>query len=120
MFKYKQVMVAREDLNMSAGKLAVQVAHASLKAAEEARNENREWFKSWFKEGQKKVVVSVSSKEKLDKLKEKAENLNLPNGLITDAGLTELEPGTTTVLAVGPAPNEDVDKITKKLPLLEG
>lgn len=120
MFEYKQVMVARDDLDMSPGKLAVQVAHASLSSAEKAREEKPEWFSEWQEERRKKVVVEVSSEEDLKELKKKAEDLNLPNDLISDAGLTELEPGTPTVLGVGPAPNEEVDEVTGDLPLLEG
>lgn len=120
MFEYKQVLVAREDLDMSRGKLAVQVAHASLSAAEKARTEKKEWFQKWRKEKQKKVVVKVDSEEKLYELKEQAKNLDIPNKLVIDAGLTELPPETPTVLGVGPGPNDIIDKVTGDLKLLEG
>lgn len=120
MFQYKQVMVVREDLGMSSGKLAVQVAHASLSAAESARRERTEWFESWWGEQQKKVVVRASSEGELRDLQRRADEVGVPNELIRDAGLTELEPGTTTVLGVGPAPNAKVDKVTGDLPLWEG
>lgn len=118
MFEYKQVMVARDDLDMSPGKLAVQVAHASLSAAERARKEKTEWFENWLGERQKKVVVEVNSEKDLAELAEKAGDVGLPHGLIKDAGLTELSPGTSTVLGVGPGPNDEVDKVTGDLPLL--
>lgn len=118
MFRYKQVIVVREDLDMSPGKLAVQVAHASLSASENARNKRDGWYENWREEKQKKVVVGVPSEEDLEDLKERAEDLNLPNDLITDAGLTELSPGTSTALGVGPAPNDEVDKVTGDLSLL--
>ncbi len=118
MFEYKQVIVVREDLEMSPGKMAAQVAHASLSAAENSRKEKEDWYESWKEEQQKKVVVKVSSEEKLKSLKEEADGLNLPNHLISDAGLTELDPGTTTALAVGPGPTEEIDKVTGDLPLL--
>jgi PTH2 family peptidyl-tRNA hydrolase len=116
-FKYKQVIIARSDLKMSPGKLAVQVAHGSIAAAEIARIEHKDWLKGWLAEGQKKVVVK-SDEEGLYELRDQATELDVPNDLIQDAGLTELPPGTTTVLAIGPAPNEIVDRITRKLPLL--
>ena len=116
-FKHKQVIVVREDLRMSPGKLAVQVAHGSIAAAERTRNERKEWLKAWLAEGQKKVVVKAEEDE-LHELRNQAVELGIPNELIQDAGLTELPPGTTTVLAMGPAPNELVDKITRNLPLL--
>lgn len=117
MFKYKQVIVAREDLEMSPGKLAVQVAHGSIAAAERARNEHKEWLKAWLAEGQKKVVVKASDEE-LKELRGRASELGIPNEIIQDAGLTELPPDTVTVLAIGPAPNEIIDKLTRNLPLL--
>jgi PTH2 family peptidyl-tRNA hydrolase len=117
-FKYKQVMAVRKDLGMSPGKLAVQVAHASHSAAEKARENRSEWYKKWMNEKQKKVVVKVSSEKELNKLKKKSQKLDLPHNLITDAGLTEIEPGTSTVLGIGPAPNEEIDKVTGNLKLL--
>ena len=118
MFKYKQVIVVRADLEISNGKLAVQVAHGSIAAAERSRKEKKEWLGAWLREGQKKVVVEVVNEEELRKLQKQAAGLGIPNELIEDAGLTELPPGTTTVLALGPAPNDIIDKVTRGLPLL--
>lgn len=103
---------------MSPGKLAVQVAHGSLAAAERARQEKQEWYKAWFREKQKKVVVKVPDDLQLYKLYNQGRGLEVPCELIQDAGLTELPPETTTVLAIGPAPNELVDRLTGDLPLL--
>ncbi|MEM3420734.1 MAG: peptidyl-tRNA hydrolase Pth2 [Candidatus Hadarchaeum sp.] len=118
MFKYKQVIVVRIDIEMSPGKLAAQVAHGSVGAAEETRKKHRGWFHNWFSEGQKKVVVKVGGESELRELKKKADKLGLPNMLVVDAGLTELAPGTVTALGIGPAPNEILDQITGNLPLL--
>ncbi|MGQ9787985.1 MAG: peptidyl-tRNA hydrolase Pth2 [Candidatus Hadarchaeaceae archaeon] len=118
MFKYKQVIVVRTDLKMSPGKLATQVAHGSVGAAERVKKKNRRWFSNWFSEGQKKVVVSVGGENEIHDLKKKADKLGLPNMLVVDAGLTELAPGTVTALGIGPAPNEILDQVTGNLPLL--
>ena len=43
-FEYKLVVVVRDDLNMSGGKLAVQVAHAAVTCAIDARSKKPKWF----------------------------------------------------------------------------
>jgi PTH2 family peptidyl-tRNA hydrolase len=117
-FKYKQVIAVRTDLGMSRGKMAVQVAHGSLSASENARVSHQEVWRAWYREGQKKVAVKVASEEELLELRRVAINHRLPHALIRDAGMTELPPGTITVLGIGPARTEDIDKVTGSLKLL--
>jgi PTH2 family peptidyl-tRNA hydrolase len=117
-FEYKQVIVIRMDLKISRGKIAVQVAHAAVSAAEEARKHAPSSWRKWLWEGQKKVVVKVPKEEDLITLREAAERANLPTYLIRDRGLTELPPGTVTALGIGPALTAAVDKFTGELPLL--
>jgi len=114
----KQVIIVRVDLEMSKGKLAVQVAHASVNAAFEAYNNYYEWFREWWNSGQKKIVLRVPSEKELLELYEKARRQRLPVSLVVDAGLTELPAGTTTALAIGPAPDDKIDEITGHLKTL--
>lgn len=117
-FRYKQVIAVRTDLMMSKGKLAVQVAHGAVSSAERAKATSPDDWESWFKEGQKKVVVKVQTADDLLELMRLASVNRLPNALIHDAGMTELEPGTMTVLGIGPAKSELMDKVTGQLKLL--
>ncbi len=117
-FKYKLVVAVRRDLKLSPGKLAVQVAHAAVSCAITAKRKKRIWFKEWIREGQKKVVVKVPSKEDLFLIKDRAELRGLTTNIIQDAGLTEIPPGTVTCMGIGPGPSAEVDRITGSLPLL--
>jgi PTH2 family peptidyl-tRNA hydrolase len=113
----KVVVVVRLDLDLSRGKTAVQVAHASVMCAMESRTRARPWFDRWIEEGQRKVVLKAPDLKALGLLKEQAMREGLVAVLVQDAGLTEVEPGTVTVLGIGPAPDEAVDKVTGRLPL---
>jgi PTH2 family peptidyl-tRNA hydrolase len=117
-FKYKQVIVVRNDLEMSKGKTATQAGHAAVSAAEDARKHYSKWWSAWLNEGQCKIVVKVNSEKELLKLKDEAMETGLPYALIADRGLTEIPPDTVTCLGIGPAPADKVDKITGKLNLL--
>lgn len=116
--RYKQVIVLRTDLKMSRGKIAAQAGHAAVSAAEKARKEHFSWWNNWMKEGQCKIAVRAGSEEELLELEMKTKKLGLPSNLVIDRGLTELPPGTTTCLGIGPAPSSQIDKITGKLDLL--
>ncbi len=117
-FRYKQIIAVRIDLGMSKGKIAVQVGHAAVSAAEEARKHWSSWWKSWLKEGQCKIAVEVENEPQLLRLERQSRSSGLPCALIHDRGLTELPPDTITCLGIGPAPSQEVDKITGKLTLL--
>jgi PTH2 family peptidyl-tRNA hydrolase len=110
----KQVIAARTDLGMGRGKLAAQVAHASLSAYEDADERTR---KEWKGEGQKKIVVKVSGEDALFEVASRADREGLPHAIIRDAGHTQLDPGTPTTCAVGPGRDDLVDKATGDLSL---
>jgi len=116
--KYKLVIAVRSDLELSKGKLAVQVAHAAVMAALDAKAHHRKWFADWYAEGQKKVVVKGGTIHDLQALRGKARSLGLTTALVEDAGLTELPPGTITCLGIGPGPNAIVDQVTGGLKLM--
>ncbi len=105
----------RTDLKLSKGKMAAQAAHASISSYRAAK---REYRKAWLREGQKKVVLKVGSEKEIYELKEKAEKMKLPFAIVRDAGLTEIPAGTVTAIGIGPAREEDIDKVTGKLDLL--
>lgn len=117
-FNYKQLLIFRSDLKLSRGKLAAQAGHAAVSAAQNAFVYHKKWWDSWLHEGQCKIAVKVANEKELFKLKKAAEDLDLPNALIIDRGLTEIPEGTITCLGIGPAPENKIDRLTGKLQLL--
>lgn len=116
-FKYKMMIVVRDDLEISAGKLAVQASHAAVSCATESQKRKKKYFRNWMNEGQKKVLVRCDDIDHLKLLRDKASNEGLVTKLISDAGLTEVSKGTTTCLGIGPGPHEKVDRVTGNLSL---
>ena len=117
-FSYKMVIITRKDLKLSQGKLAAQVAHAAVECALSTKKNNTKWFKKWMSEGAKKAILKTDNLDDFNKLKELADELNISSTIIIDAGHTEIPIGTKTVIGIGPAPNNLIDKITGDLTLL--
>ena len=121
----RQVIIARKDLNMSSGKLAAQVAHASWAflsngirqltpktcfdkitnkyyyTLELDKDIAEEWFGGIFT----KTICEAKNKNQLLKAKEMAEELGMVEGkdffLIEDACNTELKPEEVDENGVG-------------------
>ncbi len=111
----KQVILVRQDLKLPKGKLAVQVAHASLEAF--IRSE-KEKGKEWHAEGMKKIVLKVKDEKEMLKYNQLAKDAGLVTAVITDAGLTTVAPGTKTCAGIGPDDEDKIDAITGKLPMV--
>ena len=110
----KQLIIARKDLQMSPGKLAAQVSHASMafianwirqgSKAQTIGGENyietlyipKDIYDGWFMGAFTKVVCEAKNRNQLMKVVDKAKELGLVQGrdffLIRDNCLTELEP----------------------------
>lgn len=134
----KQVIVVRKDLNMRKGKIASQVAHASMGAimryhtVEDVPVDYMADYKyiniladpalvEWLINGSfTKICVGCDSEEELLELNNKVKESGIRNySLIQDNGTTEFNGVKTyTALAIGPALSEKIDKITGHLKLL--
>ena len=111
----KQIIIVRSDLKMGKGKMAAQVAHASVDATLKA---GADVMKDWRKDGMGKIVVKIENQDKLYKYIQHAKDAGLITAIISDAGRTQLEPGTVTCGAIGPGDDEKIDKICKDLSLM--
>ena len=122
----KQIIVIRKDLNMRRGKEISQGAHAAMAfLSNRIRGKNKEglihlteqqwqWIEGMFT----KICVKVNSEQELLDIETKAKAAGIECHVITDNGLTEFNGvPTKTCLALGPDTSENIDPITKHLPL---
>ena len=145
MSNFKQIIIARKDLNMSAGKLAAQVSHASMaflttqlretavlkdNGYEATMHFGKDVFEEWFLGPFTKCILEAKNKNQLIKAKEKAEEAGMVEGkdffLIKDNCYTELTPEeydkdgqghTLTCIGFRPMEAEAIDPIGKKYQL---
>lgn len=116
----KLVLVARTDLGMGKGKLASQCAHAAIGCYQEGLQTCPQIIRKWELMGQPKIVVKPDQdgEQCLIQLHEKAKRIGLVTAIVRDAGRTQLESGTVTVVGIGPGKVHLVDQVTKHLKLL--
>ncbi|MHA2093757.1 MAG: peptidyl-tRNA hydrolase Pth2 [Candidatus Hodarchaeales archaeon] len=117
MLELKQVLILRKDLKMSKGKAAAQASHAAVGAAIKLMRQNPTLFNKWWNGGQMKVVLAVESETQLEDVESRIRRLGAFVTKINDAGRTQLPPGTTTALGIGPHNQMDIEKITSTLKL---
>lgn len=119
----RMALVIRQDLSMSKGKIASQCCHAALAcyrliATDPSRDSyNPELTSRWLYHGQAKITLKCPDKETMDLLFAKALSLGVNSYVVHDAGRTQIEAGSATVLGLGPAPKAVLDEITGELKL---
>ncbi|MDD2626329.1 MAG: peptidyl-tRNA hydrolase Pth2 [Methanomethylophilus sp.] len=116
--EYKVVVLVRQDLKMSKGKTAAQVAHAAVGCALACKKKAPSVFTAWDSGGGKIVVLKVTDERELFEFKAIADEQRLINCLITDAGRTEIDPGSVTCLGIGPEQQGNLNHITGELKML--
>ncbi|KAF9877774.1 peptidyl-tRNA hydrolase PTH2 [Colletotrichum karsti] len=122
----KLVLVVRTDLGMTKGKMAAQASHATLAcykslskaAARDPASPAAKILSRWERLGQAKIAVQIKDQDEMLELMGKARSLGITAEVIADAGRTQIEAGSLTVLGVGPAPKSLVDQVTSHLKLL--
>ena len=136
---YKQIIIARKDLNMSPGKLAAQVSHGSMAFLSWFVRNNVDLdghidgyidenvLHNWLEGSFTKCVLQAKNKNQLLRAKTMAEELGMVEGndfwLIKDNCYTELEPEevdengigrTLTCIGFRPMDSNAIDQIGKK------
>lgn len=117
--RIKQVLLVRKDLDMPVGKIGAQCAHASRQSILEIGLIGNDVFKEWQETDYTTICLGVKNLNELEKMYNKAKEAGLPVYVQVDSGYTCFDgEKTKTVLAIGPALNEEIDAITKRLRLL--
>ncbi|SRR5216684_4160855 len=114
--RVKQVLIVNSALALPPGKLAAQVAHASIAAFLSANPADR---RKWLDEGMPKIVLDGGTEQQISRLLRQAQDAGLSAQLVRDAGKTVIPEGTVTCLGIGPAPVKEIDALTGALPLLK-
>ena len=109
----------RKDLQMTKGKTIAQSCHATLACFRSLNNSlnGPKLLEKWLQRGQAKITLQIKNEEHLQELWFKAKELGVMACPIRDAGRTQVEPGTITVIGIGPAPKSILDQITGDLKL---
>lgn len=115
----KLVMLVNTDLKMKKGKIAAQCAHSAVGIYKKLLKENKkQLIDEWQKNGEAKIALKVNNLEQLLIIHDAGVREGLLTYIVVDAGRTQIEKGSITVCAIGPAPDEVIDKITGHLKLL--
>ena len=116
----KMVLCVRTDLKMTPGKIAAQCVHAALGACRDAMADKKlsNVLSHWSMTGEKTVALKVESEAAMLGLEASAVRAGLIAYIVCDAGRTQIDPGSRTVLAIGPAKRSQIDAITGTLKLL--
>lgn len=110
----KMVLLVNKFLGMSVGKVSSQCVHAALGAT---RSSNSQVMNHWVMTGEKVVTLGVETDEQMQALIDGARALSLNVYVCHDEGRTEVEPGSRTVVAIGPHPETVIDPVTGTLKL---
>mmetsp|Transcript_7534 Transcript_7534/g.13624 ORF Transcript_7534/g.13624 Transcript_7534/m.13624 type:complete len:176 (+) Transcript_7534:109-636(+) len=118
----KLVLVVRKDLFMGTGKIAAQCSHATMGIAQKLYQTEISpvlliQAQKWSLQGEKTIVLWCAGLSELKILERQGTDLGLLCEKVRDAGRTEVEPGSVTVLALFGYTNF-VDQVTGQLQLL--
>lgn len=114
----KMALVVRGDLKMTKGKTGAQCAHAAIICFESAFKQRSDLLNAWMSVGQPKIVLRVDSLKQMEEIVKSANERNIINGVVRDAGKTQVAAGTVTVLGLGPDTVSNIDSLVKHLRLL--
>lgn len=116
MGKIVEYFIVNKDLQMSPGKIAAQVAHAQTKIDEDVyhmlNRDKLDLYEEWRNENaMTKIVLGGHQKDLVKGIENEGYE-------VLDNGLTEIDPGSLTVVGFFPQDKDLAPKFIKRLQLL--
>ncbi|KAH7826972.1 putative peptidyl-tRNA hydrolase 2 [Monocercomonoides exilis] len=108
-------LCVRKDLGMGRGKIGAQCGHATLMIYEKGNKKCCQLMNEWQKSEEKPIqVLILHSEEEMMNLKRSAKEQGLITAIVYDAGRTQIEAGSATVLGIF-GPQQITQKVTSHL-----
>jgi peptidyl-tRNA hydrolase len=119
-------LIIKKSVKITPGKMGVQCGHATEMVAHQYCHdlqypipgdhdqlERAKNYREWLKESRRKILKEASD-SKFEQVKEEQFHF-----LVKDAGLTQLEPGSETIIAVWPMRRSQTPKFIHRMRLVE-
>ena len=113
----KMVFFVRRDLKMGKGKIGSQCAHASIGLYKKLLKNKNNLLDHWERSGSKKIVLKVDNENAFGDILVYCEKHNILNHTVVDAGKTQIEANSQTVLVIIEE-NKKLNNLTRKYKLM--
>jgi len=108
-------LLVRDDIKMSKGKTAAQCCHAVQDLIIQCP---KHILKQYTKNHNTKICLKIHDLEEMEEIINDCTKEGFLYCQVIDAGLTELQPNTATVLGIGPISKNKINPIVNQLKLL--
>ncbi len=113
----KMVFFVRRDLKMGKGKIGSQCGHASIGLYKKLLKNKNNLLNDWEQSGSKKIVLKVDNEKHFGDILVYCEKHNILNHTVIDAGRTQIEANSQTVLVIIEE-NKKLINLTRKYKLM--
>lgn len=113
----KMVFFVRRDLKMGKGKIGSQCGHASIGLYKKLLKNKNNLLDHWEQSGSKKIVLKVDNEKHFGDILVYCEKHNILNHTVIDAGRTQIEANSQTVLVIIEE-NKKLINLTRKYKLM--
>ncbi len=111
---YKCILLIRNDIKMSKGKVIAQCGHAIVNMMNDI---NKKTKKEWMNQGEKIVSVKAPTIDDIYQIQDICKKNKIYSYIVRDAGKTQVNPDTETVCIIGPEKEDILNQFTNHLKL---